>query len=61
MLNNIVEFVRGIVRPILTVLAFASAVIMILAGIVVPEWYQNLVLTIIFWWFATRTANRGGR
>lgn len=54
------DIVRGLVRPIITVMAFGSVVVMILAGVTVPEWYKDLVAAIILWWFATRSAKSNG-
>ena len=60
-MDKIIELIRAIVRPIITMIAVASTVLLVLLQIPVPEWYQSLIIMIVSWWFATRTANRGGR
>ena len=60
-MDDFIELIRAIVRPIITVMAVASTVMLISLQIPVPEWYQGLVLMIVTFWFATRTANRRGQ
>ena len=59
-MKDLLDLVRGFVRPIVTLLMVTSAVIMLFAGVLIPEWFVTLIGTTIGFWFASRTPPNGG-
>ena len=53
------DMVRAVVRPVVTLVAFLSLVWFIAAKVVVPDWYQVFVVTIVLSWFQTRKPSNG--
>ena len=50
--------VRGLVRPVITVMMVGAAIVMILGDIAIPEWYTALVIAAVSFWFGSRTTKK---
>ena len=55
-MSNLLKTVRGLVRPIVTVGGFGSAVVMIFGGVAIPDWYQALIVASVSFWFGSRVS-----
>jgi len=54
-LNQILDLIRGIVKPIITGIGFTAVTIAILFQIDVPEWYRSTIIAMIAFWFGNRS------
>ena len=54
MLKEILDFIRGLVRPVITLTVLGSLVGMILLRIPIPDQYWQLAMAVAIFWFATR-------
>ncbi len=54
MLNTI----RGLVRPVVTVMMVGAAIVMIIGDIVIPEWFTTLVIAAVSFWFGSRLTKK---
>jgi hypothetical protein len=52
--NPIVEIIRAIARPAISVIFAAVIAEMVIEGITAPEWFLALAIPCITWWFAER-------
>jgi hypothetical protein len=55
---NAIEFMRGMVRPIVTLLFTVSLIVIVTEGIQAPEWFIGLGSGCVVWWFSDRTINK---
>lgn len=53
--NPLVEFVRAIARPAISVIFAAVIANIVVEGITPPDWFLPLAIPCITWWFAERT------
>lgn len=53
--NTIVEIIRAIARPAISVIFAAVIAQVVIETRPVPEWFLGLAIPIITWWFAERT------
>ena len=51
------EIVRAIVRPVITLGGWCSLIYMVIKGITIPEWYWTAVIGFTSFWFAARMNN----
>ncbi len=56
--NGAMEFVRAVVRPILTVGSVGAAIAMVFLGIPLPQWLETMIGMMVAWWFADRTRGK---
>mgnify|MGYP001573202101 CR=1 FL=1 len=54
--GKLMELVRTIVRPAITVLGFGTITYMVIAEAKIPEWYWTSVVGNTAWWFADRNS-----
>lgn len=54
--GKLMELVRAIVRPVITLGFSGILVYKVLVGVAVPEWFQTTTIGLITWWFAMRGA-----
>lgn len=54
--DSLLARVRGIVRPAVTLILVIVSSGLAVTGRVVPEWYVGLTLTVVAFWFGSRTA-----
>lgn len=52
--NPIVQIIRAIARPAISVIFAAVIAQIIIEGITAPEWFLALAIPCITWWFAER-------
>lgn len=52
------EFIRSLVRPIVTFGLVGAATYAVLQVVSVPEWYQTLVAMAMGFWFADRSQRK---
>jgi len=52
--ERLLNFIRGIVRPAVTISLLVGAMIMISYGVEVPEWIQTLAVSAVSFYFGTR-------
>ena len=52
--NPVVEIIRAIARPAISVIFAAVIAQMVIQGITAPEWFLALAIPCITWWFAER-------
>ena len=52
--GKLMELVRAVVRPVITLGFSAILGYMVLDGQNPPEWFQTTTIGLITWWFATR-------
>jgi hypothetical protein len=50
-----IEIVKAIARPAISILFAVALVVMVIMGNPVPEWFLGLAIPIISWWFVERT------
>jgi hypothetical protein len=55
MTNAVIEIIRAIARPAISVIFAAVIAQVVIEGIAVPEWFLALAIPCITWWFAERT------
>jgi hypothetical protein len=48
------EVIKAIARPAISILFAAALVVVVLMGKPVPEWFLGLAIPIISWWFVER-------
>lgn len=48
------DFIRGIVRPVSTLLMVIASIIMVFFGVDVPEWFRNILLMVMGFYFGSR-------
>ena len=48
------EVVKAIARPAISILFAVALVVMVIMGNPVPEWFLGLAIPIISWWFVER-------
>lgn len=60
MLNAILDFVRGVVRPTVTWGGFFALVWMVTHQMPVPEWFSAMVGGLLGYWFAERNGGHNG-
>ncbi len=53
-LRPISEFIRTLVRPMTTLIVVIACVAFIAIKLPVPEWFQDIVKTIVLFWFIDR-------
>jgi len=53
--NPVVEIIRAIARPAVTIIFAAVIAQVVVEGIAAPEWFLGLAATCILWWFGDRT------
>jgi len=53
--NAVVEIIRAIARPAISVIFAAVIAQVVIEGIAVPDWFLALAIPAITWWFAERT------
>lgn len=56
--NPVVEIIRAIARPAVTVIFAAVIAQVVVDKIDAPEWFLGLAGTCILWWFGQKTAER---
>lgn len=54
------DFIRGIVRPILTLMGFAVASYLVIVGALSVEVYLPMVGMMVAFWFSERKSNGNG-
>lgn len=54
--SKLMEMVRAVVRPVVTLSGWGAIIFMLLDGQDVPEWFQVVVVGLSTWWFASRQA-----
>ena len=54
-MNPVVEIIRAIARPAISVIFAAVIAQVVVEGITPPTWFLSLAIPIIGWWFAERT------
>ena len=54
-MNPVVEIIRAIARPAISVIFAAVIAQCVIEGITPPTWFLSLALPCITWWFAERT------
>lgn len=59
MFRQVLDLVRGLVRPVVTLVLVVSVTLMVFGRISVPEWYVTLVGTAVGFWFASRSGGSG--
>jgi len=52
--NPIVQIIRAIARPAISVIFAAVIAQVVVEGITTPEWFLALAIPCITWWFAER-------
>jgi len=52
--NPIVQIIRAIARPAISVIFAAVIAQAVIEGITLPEWFLGLAGTCILWWFGER-------
>lgn len=52
--NPIVEILRAVVRPAITIMFGAAIVQVVVEGITPPQWFIGLASACILWWFGDR-------
>ena len=55
MSNPVVDIIRAIARPAISVIFAAVIAQLVIEGITAPEWFLALAIPCITWWFAERT------
>lgn len=53
-MNPIVEIIRAIARPAISVIFAAVIAQLVIEGITAPEWFLALAIPCIVWWFGER-------
>jgi len=53
--NPLVEFVRAIARPAISVIFAAVIAQLVIERITPPDWFLPLAIPCIVWWFSERT------
>ena len=54
MQNQIVEIIRALARPAISVIFAAVIAQLVIEGITAPEWFLALAIPTIVWWFGER-------
>ena len=54
------EFIRGLVRPLVTLMGWGAVTLAFLLDKVSAELYLPMVATFLAWWFATRRPGNNG-
>ena len=54
MQSTVVEVIRAIARPAISVIFAAVIAQLVIEGITAPEWFLALAIPCITWWFAER-------
>ena len=54
-MNPVVDIIRAIARPAISVIFAAVIAQLVIEGISAPEWFLALAIPCITWWFAERT------
>lgn len=49
-----VNTVRGLVRPIITLLVVGSAIAFVAVQLAVPEWFRDMAIMVTGFWFGSR-------
>ena len=53
--NAVVQIIRAIARPAISVIFAAAIAQVVIEGRPVPEWFLGLAVPTIAWWFTSRT------
>jgi len=53
--NPIVQIIRAIARPAISIIFAAVIAQVVVEGIDAPQWFLALAATCILWWFGDRT------
>ena len=53
------DTIRGLVRPLVTIAGFGTLIAMIILKVQVPDWFQVMVGMMISYWFASRKTTNG--
>jgi len=53
--NAVVQIIRAIARPAISVIFAAVIAQVVIEGRPVPEWFLGLAIPTIAWWFSERT------
>ena len=53
--NFMVEIIRAIARPAISIMFAAAIVQIVIEGITPPDWFLPLAIPSIAWWFTERT------
>jgi len=52
--NPVVEIIRAVARPAISVIFAAVIAQLVIEGITAPEWFLALAIPTIVWWFGER-------
>ena len=52
---KVIEFIKALIRPIITVMFAAVIVQLVTQEIEAPAWFLSLAIPCITWWFVDRT------
>lgn len=52
--DKLMELVRAVVRPIITLSGWAFIIYSLIVGATVPEWFWTAAVSLVTWWFADR-------
>jgi uncharacterized membrane protein len=55
--ENLPDFSRKITRPWITKIVILSVIVMIFLKIPIPEWFKDMTLMIVAFWFGSRQDN----
>lgn len=53
--NPVVEIIRAVARPAISVIFAAVIAQVVIDGIAAPQWFLGLASACILWWFGDRT------
>ena len=63
MLAALLEFIRGLVRPVITLFVVLSAIALVFLNIFypveIPDWYTTILGVVVTFWFVTRKDQNG--
>lgn len=56
--NPIIDIIRAVPRPAISVIFAAVIAQAVIEGISLPQWFIGLASTCILWWFGQKTVER---
>ena len=51
---NTLDLVRGLVRPLVTLVLVLTVSLLVLRGVEIPDWYQRMTELVVGFWFLQR-------
>jgi hypothetical protein len=59
---TVIEFIdlmRAMIRPLITLLLVVASIAFIAFGAAMPDWFRDVVLIVVGFWFGTRESRPG--